>query len=244
MIVGTTRQVLILFATALMLYSNLWIGSGSFSEAGSEDLVYYAYPTAFSPAPFTFAVWLPIFMGSVALAVFQALPRNRANSQLDLIAAPYLIALLANTAQVFTPLGASNLVVAILFIALAISLARLVRSEGGGAGMTWAVRVPIALFATWAGLATIVNACQWYVATGGSVGTTEAAVLLCLAMAAGIVCVWRTREFAILAVMLWTGMGIYNANSHSTVVAWTVVLTSLVSVVAAYLAGKRAGSAA
>ena len=241
MFTGHKRQVSIVVATGIMLFANLVIGSGSFTESGSEQLVYYAYPTSFTPAPFTFAIWLPIFLGSIALAVFQALPGNRHNVTLDRIATPYLLALAANTAQVFTPLGWSNVTVLVLFVSLAFTFRQLVKLGSSGTGMTWCVQIPVALFATWAGLATILNACQWVVSVGGQIDGRTAAVLVTLAMTIGAYVVWRTRAFAVLAVMLWAGFGIYAANRSDDLLTLTILLTTLVSIGAAILASRRRG---
>lgn len=235
---GFARQIAIVLATLVMLFCNLVLGANAFSEGGAEQSVYYLYPTAFSPAPFTFAVWLPIFAGTLALAIYQARPSRRNDALLDRMAGPYLVALGANTVQVFTPLGWSNLAVSALFVSLAIAFVVLVHARTGSsqqdfretAGMRWCVRVPVALFATWAGLATIVNACQLAVASGIEVGTVAAAALVALAMGAGAYAVWRTREWAILAVMLWAGAGIWAANAHAPVLVATILVTSAISI--------------
>lgn len=234
---GFARQIAIVLATLVMLFCNLVLGANAFSEGGAEQSVYYLYPTAFSPAPFTFAVWLPIFAGTLALAIYQARPSRRNDALLDRMAGPYLVALGANTAQVFTPLGWSNLAVLALFLSLAMTFAVLVQTRTGAprgpretAGMRWCVRVPVALFATWAGLATIVNACQLAVASGIEVGTVAAAALVALAMGAGAYAIWRTREWAILAVMLWAGAGIWAANAHAPVLVATILVTSAISI--------------
>ncbi len=238
MLSGNLRQAAIVIATIIMLYSNLVVGSGSFTETGSEGLVYYAYPTSFTPAPFTFAIWLPIFIGTMALAVFQALPSRREDTLLDQVAIPYLIALIANTLQVFAPLGWSNLSVLVLFASLSVALRLLWNANRRDAWLDGCVRIPLALFATWAGLATTLNACQLVVARGGTVDSVGASALLVLVMTAGAWVVYRTREFAILAVMVWAGFGIYAANKSDPVITSTVVITSLASAAAAIAAGR------
>ncbi len=239
MLTRTKRQVAIVAATFFMLYLNLFVGSGSFTEAGSEDQMYYAYPTAFTPAPFTFAVWLPIFVGTIVLAVYQALPRNRASDVLDAIALPYMVALIANSAQVFTPIGLSNVAVFVLFASLSIVLARLVRAETSDRDFAWCARIPVAIFATWAGLATILNFCQLWVAYGGTVSVGAAATLIALVMAIGAFFIWRTQQFAVLAVMIWAGFGIYWANADSTVIALAVALTTTASAAVAFAVIRR-----
>ena len=227
---GRTRQIALLALTGLMLYTNLVSGAGGgFSDAPSDPGVYFLYPTGFSPAPFTFAIWFPIFLGTLVLAVWQALPAQRNAPLLDRIALPYGAALLANALTPFVTLGASNIVVLVLFLALAIAYARTLGHVRDRATRAF-VQAPLAVFATWAALATVLNACQLVVARGGEVGTTTASVLVLAVMLAGVAAIRRTREGLIAAVMVWAGIGIAAANPQAMLLLGTIALTSLATV--------------
>ncbi|RDC61361.1 hypothetical protein HME9302_02583 [Alteripontixanthobacter maritimus] len=97
-----------------MLFTNLAIGTGSFTEGkarGDIQTVYYLDQSDFTPAPFTFAVWAPIFLSCLAFAVFQARPKERNNGVLDRFALYYAGALVANAATPFAPIGWGLIVV-------------------------------------------------------------------------------------------------------------------------------------
>lgn len=227
---GLNRQMIIVIATCIMLYANLIVGSGSFSDEGAEQLVYYAFPTSFTPAPFTFAIWPPIFLGTIVFAIFQALPQNRSNTTLDRIAPLYLMGLVANTAQVWTPLGLSNLAVLVLFLSLCSAFWLLRRSPDHSKRMKAFAHVPVALFATWSGIALILNTCQLVVAQGGQVGQVSASFLIILSMSAGAIVIWKTQALSILAVMLWAAFGIFIATDGVSALSVTIVITSLISI--------------
>lgn len=238
---GLLRQLTLILLTGLMLYTNLWSGSGGgFSDDATGPSVYFLYPTSFTPAPFTFAIWLPIFAGAVGLAVYQALPRHRRNSKLDRIAVPYCVALCANAATPYTNLGLSNLVVLILVMALAIAFGRTLPLTKDP-WFRWFVQAPLAVFATWAGLATILNACQWVVSQGGSVGPASAAALVALAMTGGMIAIVRTKEPLIAVVMVWAGIGIAAAHASAAVLVLAVVATSIMTLCTALWIRRRIG---
>ena len=150
-------QIALVTLTLLTLATNLLVGTGSFIEEGADGAVqgvYYLYPTGFTPAPFTFAIWLPIFLGCTVLAAVQALPRYRADPALDRFAVPYAGALVANALTPFAPIGWGLIVVIALFGALLWAYRELTRH-----GSTpWFFRVPVALFAAWASVASALNA--------------------------------------------------------------------------------------
>jgi hypothetical protein len=214
-----------------MLYTNLFSGSGGgFSDDGGQS-VYFSYPTGFTPAPFTFAIWLPIFAGTVALAIYQALPGQKLNQILDRICGPYSLALCANAATPYTDLGLSNWAVLVLAVSLAKAFSMTLPLTPNRQ-FRFFVQATLAIFGTWAGLAAILNGCQWLVSQGVAVGTPEAAILVVLAMAAGIAAIIRTKEPIIAAVMVWAGIGIAAAQSGSTLLVLIIFATSIATIAA------------
>ncbi|MEL6110210.1 MAG: hypothetical protein AAFU85_29705 [Planctomycetota bacterium] len=216
-----------------MLATNLGgVGGARSTEADVDPGMYYSYPTTFSPAPITFAIWLPIFLGCCVIAGYQLLPRQVHDQRLRGFRLPYCGALLANAATPFTPIGWSNAVVVALFIFLCWALTLLPNSKTQSSEMhRLALRMPMTAFATWAGLASIVNLCQLLVSRGIDVSPSFAAGLVVLAMATGVLAMLRTRESVIAIVMLWAGFGIALAQPMWNVVCWSVATTSLLSLV-------------
>jgi translocator protein len=240
---GYVRQAALVALTLVMLWTNLVIGTGSFSRDGAEgdvQSVYWLYQSAFTPAPFTFAVWLPIFLGCIYVAVVQALPKYRHNAALDRYAPYYVGGLIANALTPFAPLGWGLVVTAALFVFLALAYRALVRGNTASRiASPWIFRIPLLLFATWAGIATVLNATQIIVAMGGNVGELAAALLVAIVMALGAWAIYRTREVTILVVMAWAGLGIATGNMELSILILTIVVTTCLSAWIAMKATNR-----
>lgn len=225
------RPLVVILCTLFMLYTNLFGGGGSgFTEESSDPGMYYAYPTPFSPAPFTFAIWLPIFFGCCVIGIYQALPSQIANARLDSFALPYCCALLANASTPFLRIGWSNLVVTLLFLLLCIATFVVTRDSVRGAVENWALRIPLVTFTTWCGLASIVNLCQFLVSRGHTLTPALTIGLVCLAMGVGLLAIFYTKEPVIAVVMLWTGIGIVCAQPSWNGVTLSVAITSSLTV--------------
>ena len=91
---GLSRQIILLAATALTLVMN-YLSSALPLFGNSNAEVSGGLPNAFTPAGVTFAVWGPIFLGLVVLAVYQALPAQR-GPRLDRLFWPFLLSNLFN----------------------------------------------------------------------------------------------------------------------------------------------------
>jgi hypothetical protein len=220
------RPLVVILCTLFMLYTNLFGGGSGFTEGSSDPGMYYAYPTPFSPAPFTFAIWLPIFIGCCTLAFYQALPSQIANPRLDLFALPYCGALLANASTPFLQIGWSNLVATLLFLLLCMATFVVTRGNVRGALETWALRVPLTAFTTWCGLASIVNLCQFLVSRGYTLTPALTIGLVCLAMGVGLLALFYTKEPVIAVVMLWAGIGIGCAQPSWNSVTFSIAISS------------------
>jgi hypothetical protein len=224
------RQVLVAACLVVMLWANLG-GGGGRAGADREPEMYTAVPTAFSPAPYTFAVWAPIFFGCVALTVYQGLPAMRHDPRFSplgwLVAAAFLLTALT----AYTPIGVSNAVITGLLIALALAYRQAARADPQTAGFVWCVRVPLAIFVAWCLVAAILNACQWAVSLGWPVGSASAAVLILVATLVGLIVVIRWREVAFGLVLIWAFWGIVVARPGASAVLGAAAAGTLALVV-------------
>ena len=210
MVSNLLRQVAVAIALVFMLWSNL--GGGGRDEANRSPEMYTAYPTAFSPAPYTFAVWAPIFLGCIALTVYQGLPAMRHDSRFQTLGWLVAVAFLLTAATAYTPIGISNAVITALVIALALAYLTAARAEPQTAGFAWCVRIPLALFLGWCAVATILNGCQFAVSLGFPVGPVPAALLIAIAATAGVGAVLRWHELTFGLVLVWAFWGIVAAQ--------------------------------
>jgi hypothetical protein len=226
------RQIAVAACLVVMLWTNLAGGGGS-PEGNREPGMYTAFPTAFSPAPYTFAVWAPIFLGCIALAVYQAMPAMRHDPRFGLLGWLVAAAFLLTALTAYTPIGVSNVVITALLAALVLAYRQAARAEPQTAAFVWCVRLPLAIFTAWCTVATILNACQWAVSQGWPVGPVPAAALIGLAAAVGVAVVVQQREVAFGLVLMWAFWGIVAARPEASVVVGAAAAATLALVGAA-----------
>jgi hypothetical protein len=226
------RPAVVIMCTIIMIGTNSFAVESGFSGEGSDPGMYYLYPTPFSPAPFTFAIWFPIFIGCCALAVYQALPVQAKRIELDRFAVPYCCGLLANASTPFMEIGWSNIVVTFLFLFLCLAFICLQSIQMHRNDRLF-LKIPTTIFATWCGLATIVNLCQWLVSTGYGVTVLLAAVLVCAVMVLGALVIRKTKNVAIAVVMVWAGIGIAYAQPSWNMISTAVLVTSVLTLLTA-----------
>jgi len=66
-------KTILTLSLVFMLYANL-IGGGNTSGPS----MYEQFPTSFSPAPYAFAIWLPIFLGCISTVAYVLFPPTEA----------------------------------------------------------------------------------------------------------------------------------------------------------------------
>lgn len=228
---GLTRQIVILLSCAVMIYVNFFQSNspdleGAGPEAGAST-TYDMFPTAVSPAPYTFAIWLPIFLGMVVFALYQALPAKRHDKRLDALALPVTAAFIANSAQAFTPIGFSVLAIVALLVSLFLVFRVLTRLEPPQERtFNLVVRTPFVMFFSWITVATILNIAQCLVSlnwTGWGIPAGVWGALLILAAASiGFFIVRQYRAVVYGAVLIWAFWGIVAVDPQ---VLPTVVVT-------------------
>jgi hypothetical protein len=235
---GVTRQLLVAASALIMVAVNLaGGGGGGFNGSGSND-VYSAHPTAFTPAVYTFAVWAPIFIGALALAVYQALPSRRDDSRLDVLGLPLVIAYLLNAATVYTQLGLSNVVMFLLLGTLAWAFVLVARMGRQERTFFWFVRAPLAILFGWITAATILNTFQYLaahnVAAFGTDGSVAAAASMLLAAGLAVFITVRYREAVYSLTVVWAAWGIAAAHSGvpSTVAAAAIGTLAVLAAIA------------
>ncbi len=203
-----------------MLYANLLGG-----KDGARHDMYNAFPTAFAPAPFTFAIWAPIFLGCIVMTVYLCVLSGEQTpfrpSLISWVAAAFMFTALT----AYTPIGWSNLVVMGALMCLSIAFHHSAEPASGASGLNyWCVRMPIAIFLAWTLVATLLNGCQWAVSKGWDVGPVEASILIGLASLIGVVVALGYREMACAVVLIWAFGGLVVARPDERLLLVTTCL--------------------
>ena len=233
---GLARQVTLLAATVLTLVMN-YLSNALPLFGNSNAEVSNRLPNAFTPAGLTFAVWGPIFLGLLVFAVYQALPAQR-GARLDRLFWPFLLGNLLNVAWLlaFQSLNIGlSVVIMLALLAVLVRLYLSVRSLPPQGAERWTLQLPVSLYLAWISVATIANITAFLVSAGvtqsflGIAGPVWSALLLVVAAAIGVFFLWRFRDYAFAAVLLWAFYGVYVARPEvSTVVLGVAVAAGLV----------------
>jgi hypothetical protein len=246
---GLLRQVVLAVSAVVLIGTNLFGGGGGTLAGNGSNDIYSQFPTAFSPAPYTFAVWGPIFVGVLAFAIYQALPSRRRDERLDALGIPMTLAYLACAATAYTAIGLSNLVLLVVLGSLIWAYLTVVRFEDVDRGFFWDVRVPISIFFAWINVATILNISQWLVSIGfkgfGIAPTLWSGFLILVATALGLRISTRYHDVAFALVLVWAFWGIVVAQAAATpILIATLVGTALLLGTCVWvLRSERSGSA-
>lgn len=227
---GIYRQVVLVISLLVFLYTNI------FSGGSDSNSIYSLFPTAFSPAVYTFAIWAPIFIGLTIFVIYQALPSNREDINLDALAWPAFIAFLMNAFSAYTPLGWSNLAITLALVALIFAFLTIKKVDNPDRRFLWYVSVPFSLFFGWITAATVVNTFQWLSSLGfqifGPSGTLTSAFFMILAAAIGVFITLRYQEVVYGLVLVWAFWGIAFAHLSAT----SIILSTIVATIALVLA--------
>ncbi len=232
-----SRQVITVIGVAATLVVNALANilpiNGQQTGAISDRFAIY-----FVPAGYVFSIWGLIYLGLIAFAVFQALPRQRDNNRLRSIGGLFALSSLANIAWIFLwHYEQFPLTLPVMLVLLAALIGIYLRLGTGrtrvSAAETWAVRVPFSIYLGWITVATIANASQLLFFLGwngfGIAPVVWTVVMLAAAVVvAGLMALTR-RDVAYLGVLVWALIGIALKHAATpTVMAAAWVATALV----------------
>jgi len=201
--------------------------------------MYYALPTAFSPAPYTFAVWAPIFLGCIAMTIYLCGPAMRDSSRLNLLRWLLVIAFLLTGLTAYTAIGWSNLVIVGLFITLGLAYNEVVVLAPKSPTGYWILRVPVAIFLSWCLVATVLNGCQFSASVGWPVGPNVSALLIGFASLIGLFFLIKFKEIAFALVLVWAFWGIVSARPEALPVVFAAIAGTSAMFVAAFVVYRK-----
>jgi hypothetical protein len=251
------RQVVVLSAVGFMLVAAM-VGTGLLGGTPVQDLqdgALDADATYLAPARTAFSIWSVIYLGLIAYAVWQALPRQRADRRQRTIG--WLIAVTAVlngvwlVAAQFTTLPVTVGAIILLLVTLGITFRVAVVTRTPDDGIVDAILVDgvTGLHLGWVTLATVANATAWLTDIGpgswaGAATAWGVAVLvvvgvigLAMAWASG----WRvTPGLAIAWGLTWIAVGRLAGEPHDTAIGVTaIVVAVLVGLLPLAVAGLR-----
>lgn len=178
------------------------------------------YPTLFTPAGFTFAIWGVIYLLLIGFAVFQARFWGKPMPGfLEKIGWLFALSCLANGGWLLTfhhlQIGLSMLLMLVLLGCLAGIYLRLdAKKSNVSTPERWLVRLPFSVYLGWVTVATIANTAILLTHWGwvGQPGGPQFWTVLTLAAAVGValLALWRRGDAAFAMVIAWALFGIFS----------------------------------
>ncbi len=183
------------------------------------------FPTLFTPAGFTFAIWGVIYLLLLGFVIYSARFFGKP-SPIFLRKTGWLFVLscAANIAWLLAfhhlQIGLSMLLMLTLLGSL---LAIYLRLETEGTAQRWLVRLPFSVYLAWVAVATIANSSilLTHLGWGGEPGGAQFWTVVVLAAAAGIG-LWAVisrRDFGFGLVIAWALFGIFSKRTADTATA-------------------------
>lgn len=253
---SAARRAAVVGSAVAMLAASA-IGSGAFGGTPVEEAAggaLAADATLVAPDVPAFAIWSVIYGGLLALAVWQALPRQAASARLRRLDPLVIASMLLNGAWILSVQAGWLAVSVALILALLAVLAILFRATTADppSGRVEAVLLDgaMGLYLGWVSVATVANVTAWLAASGVGPGLGEnwvagdviAVVVLGVAALVGVLLARRGRgRISFAFSMVWGLAWIAVARFAGDLVAVPVGLAAAVAatvIAAAVVAGR------
>jgi hypothetical protein len=206
------------------------------------------YPTLFTPAGFTFAIWGVIYLALLGFVIFQALPAQKDNALLAKISPLFILNCIANAAWIvvwhYGFLWISLLVMGVILSTLVL-IYRAIRAARPALSIAqWVfVSLPFSLYVGWITAATIANFSIVQYANGwndaGLTAVNWTFLKLAIAGAIGATMIVRRGDIAFVLVIAWAAFGIASKQAGTPEIAGAASVLSLLVLLLAVLEGVR-----
>ena len=217
------------------------------------------YPSLFTPAGYVFSIWGVIYLLLLGFVTYQALPGQSANTYLRAIHKPFVVSCMANASWIFAWHYNHIWVSFFIMLALLASLVVIYRRNLSYAhilsstrvrslSVTVFVLIPFSVYTAWICVATLANLSALQLVAGGQhwpfQETTQVVLKIALAASVAIAVLYRFKDLAFVAVVVWACVGIALAPSQAVLVAgaaWAAVGVSVISCFNPWLYKKENG---
>ena len=208
-----------------------------------------AVRTLITPAGWAFAIWGPLYAGSVVFAIYQALPAQRRNRLLAQIRLPAAGAFLGNALWAlhtqFFGLAVFSAIIIVFSLSCLIAIYRVFASWQPmfATGERWCAVLPLSALAAWVTAATIVNIAATLLFYGVDAGQAapliSALVILTGGAIASLVLTQGGGNPVYALVFLWALAAIYAAGGQRAELVAIAAVVAAGLVIIGMLIGLR-----
>ncbi|WP_366518595.1 tryptophan-rich sensory protein [Herbiconiux sp.] len=210
------RQSVVAVSAVLAIVGS-FIGSGAAGGTPIQDAAggaLSADSTQLAPAGPAFSIWSVIYLGLIAYAIWQFLPRQTSSPRQRALGYPIAATLLLNAAWILSVqaglLALSVVVIVVLLAALLFTFVRVVRTRRDGQGVVESIVVDgtVGLYLGWVSVATAANITAALTAAGfdgfGAAPEVWGVAIVVVTAALGIaLAAWDRGRLAPTASLAW-----------------------------------------
>ena len=230
-----TRQTINLLSMVLALTVNILASALPLNGQNTGEIS-DRFQVYFVPAGYVFSIWGIIYIGWIALTIFQFQRSQRASPRLRRLGYLFALSNLANAAWLFcwhyNQFGLSVLVMLALLGLLITSYLRLDVNRSSVSRLEyWSVDVLFSVYLGWITVATVANISDWLYYLGwdafGISAQVWAIVMLFVASLLGLAMAITRRDTGYLVVLLWAFIGIAVKQTSAPLVmvsAWMAAM--------------------
>lgn len=216
---------------AIQAVSGWGLSAAEFSAQGDRTL---------RAAGYAFSIWSLIYLGLIAYAVWQVLPRNRDSQVLDAIALPAAGALVGIGAWIWASAAGLQLwTVAIIVASAAAAIVAILRGRNAAGPDRWLAIAPLGALAGWLTVASAINLLTSLTAVGliredQAIMAGVAGVVAVVGIAVAVLV--RTRAAVYGLPVAWGLVAVFVAErTRHEVSAWSALVGAGVVLVVAAL---------
>lgn len=248
------RQVVVA-GSAVVAIAGLAIGAGGFGGSGTADAAggaFAATATLIAPAGPAFSIWSVIYLGLLALGVWQALPAQRSDPRLRQVGWLVAFTMLANTAWILVVQAGliwwSVVVIVALLVALILTYGRLLPASPATTAEKVLLDGTMGLYLGWVSVATAANIAAASVASGwrpdAGVASLLTVAIITVVTVVGAYVGWVGRgrwafSIALAWGLLWVCVGRWAGAPQDSVVAVSALIAAGVVLAVPVLAHRR-----
>ncbi|WP_307812278.1 TspO/MBR family protein [Lacisediminihabitans changchengi] len=210
------RQVIVLVSAVIAVVGS-FIGSGAAGGTPIQDAAggaLAADATTIAPAGPAFSIWSVIYVGLIAYAIWQLLPRQRSDPRQRVLGYPIAVTLVLNAAWIlsiqFGFLALSVPIIVVLLAALIWTFFLTLRTRPKGVVEAAVADGTVGLYLGWVCVATAANITAYLVAAGFAGGSIPrdvwSVVIVAVAGAVGVLLALRGRGRLAPAASLGWGL--------------------------------------
>lgn len=221
------RQILVIVATAGMIFVNYLAGTGYINNT-TTGAVSAKYPTMITAAGYAFSIWGLIYVWLAAFSIYQSLPSG--GERFRTIRTVYILSCAANCAWIicwqYEMILACVGLIFLLLGTLALINVKLQKTETNGE--YWLAKVPFGIYFGWVTAASILNAAIGLVYLKVSVSDAAAEKigtgLLFVAAAIGVAICLKLKNYFYPLAIAWALTAIaVNQGVHTLIVGAAAV---------------------